>query len=92
MLTVKVAGGDPIKAVDVAAVMESMKMELRIASEIDGVIATVHCHAGETVDRNSIVATVTRSVAKRVLRDSLKVRPGKPSCQCRDRVREPARR
>ncbi len=59
VLTVKVAGGDPIKAVDVAAVMESTKMELRIASEIRRVIAIVHCHAGETVDRNSVVATVT---------------------------------
>jgi len=58
VLKVNVASGDPIKAGDVAVVMESMKMELRIASEIDGIIATVHCQAGETVDRNAIVATV----------------------------------
>jgi 3-methylcrotonyl-CoA carboxylase alpha subunit len=58
VLKVNVASGDPIKAGDVAIIMESMKMELRIASEIDGIVATVRCQAGETVDRNSIVATV----------------------------------
>jgi 3-methylcrotonyl-CoA carboxylase alpha subunit len=38
--------------------MESMKMELRIASETDGIVAAVRCQAGETVDRNAIVAIV----------------------------------
>jgi 3-methylcrotonyl-CoA carboxylase alpha subunit len=58
VLKVNVAAGDAVKAGDVVLVMESMKMELRIASEIDGVVASVRCKAGETVDRNSIVAIV----------------------------------
>jgi 3-methylcrotonyl-CoA carboxylase alpha subunit len=58
VLKVNVASGDTIKAGDVAVVMESMKMELRIASEIDGIVAAVRCRAGETVDRNAIVAVV----------------------------------
>jgi 3-methylcrotonyl-CoA carboxylase alpha subunit len=58
VLKVNVAAGDAVKAGDVVIVMESMKMELRIASEIDGVVASVRCKAGETVDRNSIVAIV----------------------------------
>jgi 3-methylcrotonyl-CoA carboxylase alpha subunit len=58
VLKVSVAPGDAVKAGDVVIVMESMKMELRIASEIDGVVAAVRCKAGETVDRNSIVAIV----------------------------------
>jgi len=33
-------------------------MELRIASEIDGLVASVRCKAGETADRNSIVAII----------------------------------
>jgi 3-methylcrotonyl-CoA carboxylase alpha subunit len=58
VLKVNVAPGDAVKAGDVMIVMESMKMELRIASEIDGVVASVRCKVGETVDRNSIVAIV----------------------------------
>jgi 3-methylcrotonyl-CoA carboxylase alpha subunit len=58
VLKVNVAAGDVVKAGDVVIVMESMKMELRIASEIDGVVASVRCKAGKTVGRNSIVAIV----------------------------------
>ncbi|HEY3794348.1 MAG TPA: biotin/lipoyl-containing protein, partial [Bradyrhizobium sp.] len=58
VLKVNVAPGDTVKAGDVVIVMESMKMELRIVSEIDGVVAAIRCKAGETVDRNSIVAIV----------------------------------
>ena len=47
-----------IKAGDVAAVLESMKMELRISSEIDGVVTAVHCRAGETVERNAVMVVV----------------------------------
>jgi 3-methylcrotonyl-CoA carboxylase alpha subunit len=35
-----------------------MKMELRINSETDGVVAAVHCRAGETVERNTVVVVV----------------------------------
>jgi 3-methylcrotonyl-CoA carboxylase alpha subunit len=55
---VNVAVGDAIKAGDVAVVMESMKMELRITSEIDGVITAVHFGTGDTVERNVVVAAV----------------------------------
>ena len=58
VLKVNVAEGDPIKAGDAAVIMESMKMELRIASEIDGIVTSIRCQAGETVDRNAIVAIV----------------------------------
>ena len=58
ILKVNVAAGDRIKAGEVAAILESMKMELRICSEIDGVVAAVRCRAGETVERNAIVVVV----------------------------------
>jgi 3-methylcrotonyl-CoA carboxylase alpha subunit len=58
ILKVNVAIGDRIKAGDVAAVMESMKMELRITSETDGVVTAVNCRAGETVERNAVVVVV----------------------------------
>jgi 3-methylcrotonyl-CoA carboxylase alpha subunit len=58
ILKVNVAIGDSIKAGDVAAILESMKMELRIASETDGVVTAVNCRAGETVERNAVVVVV----------------------------------
>ena len=55
---VNVAVGDRVKAGDVAAILESMKMELRISSQIDGVVTAVNCRAGETVERNAVVVIV----------------------------------
>jgi 3-methylcrotonyl-CoA carboxylase alpha subunit len=55
---VNVAVGDRIKAGDIAAILESMKMELRISSQIDGVVTAVHCHAGDMVERNAVVVIV----------------------------------
>jgi 3-methylcrotonyl-CoA carboxylase alpha subunit len=58
ILKVNVAVGDRVKTGDVAAVLESMKMELRIASEVDGVVTMVNCRAGETVERNAVVVVI----------------------------------
>jgi 3-methylcrotonyl-CoA carboxylase alpha subunit len=58
ILRVNVAVGDRIKAGEVAAILDSMKMELRICSETDGLVTAVHCRAGETVERNAVVVVV----------------------------------
>jgi 3-methylcrotonyl-CoA carboxylase alpha subunit len=58
ILQVNVAVGDRIKVGDVAAILESMKMELRISSETDGTVTAVNCRAGETVERNAVVVVV----------------------------------
>ena len=55
---VSVAVGDRVKAGDVAAILESMKMELRISSQIDGLVAAVNYHAGDMVERNAVVVVV----------------------------------
>ncbi len=55
---VSVAMGDRVTAGDVVAVMESMKMELRIASPVDGKVAEVNCKTGDMVERNAIVIVV----------------------------------
>ncbi|WP_407147199.1 acetyl/propionyl/methylcrotonyl-CoA carboxylase subunit alpha [Bradyrhizobium sp. ORS 86] len=52
------AVGDRVKAGDTVVVMESMKMELRLASKVDGIVSAVHFRAGETVERNAVVAIV----------------------------------
>jgi len=58
ILKVNVAVGDKVKTGEVAAVLESMKMELRVSSEIDGVVTAVNCRAGETVERNAVIVIV----------------------------------
>ena len=55
---VNVEVGDNVKTGDVAAILESMKMELRISSQIDGVVVAVNCRAGDMVERNAIVVVV----------------------------------
>ncbi len=57
---VNVSAGDAVKAGDIVAVLESMKMELRIASKMDGLVATVNCKTGDMVERNAVVAVVAR--------------------------------
>ncbi|PDT76793.1 biotin carboxylase N-terminal domain-containing protein [Bradyrhizobium sp. C9] len=58
VLKINVTVGSRVKAGDPTVVMESMKMELRIASEVDGVVTAVHFKPGDTVERNAVVAIV----------------------------------
>ena len=58
VLKVAAAVGDKISVGDTVIVIESMKMELRIVSEIDGIIASINCQEGETVERHAVVALV----------------------------------
>lgn len=43
---VHVKPGDAVKAGEVVAVMEAMKMEMRLTAEADGTVAAVHAEAG----------------------------------------------
>jgi acetyl-CoA carboxylase biotin carboxyl carrier protein len=47
--TVDVAVGDVIEEGDVVAVLESMKMEMPVESEVDGTVAEVLCTTGDAV-------------------------------------------
>ncbi|MGH6716574.1 MAG: acetyl/propionyl/methylcrotonyl-CoA carboxylase subunit alpha [Bradyrhizobium sp.] len=58
VLKVNVAVGDRVKAGQAAVVVESMKMELRLASEVDGIVKAIHFKPGDTVERNAVVAIV----------------------------------
>ena len=59
ILKVSVAPGDRVEKGSVVAILESMKMEMRICAECAGTVATVACKPGQTVERSAIVATVT---------------------------------
>ncbi|HMM72114.1 MAG TPA: acetyl-CoA carboxylase biotin carboxyl carrier protein subunit, partial [Rhodocyclaceae bacterium] len=54
-LKVNVKIGDTVKAGDVVAVLESMKMEMRITAECDGTVTAVNCQSGQTVERNAVI-------------------------------------
>jgi len=41
------------------AILESMKMEMRIVAECAGTVASVSCQAGQTVERSAVVASIT---------------------------------
>mgnify|MGYP001168735835 CR=1 FL=1 len=55
ILKVNVKIGDTVKAGDVVAVLESMKMEMRITAECDGTVTAVNCQSGQTVERNAVI-------------------------------------
>ncbi len=50
--------GQPLRAGDVVVTMESMKMELKICAEHDGVLESLTASAGQTVERGRVVAVV----------------------------------
>ncbi|MBI5269582.1 MAG: ATP-grasp domain-containing protein [Burkholderiales bacterium] len=50
--------GRPVRAGDVVVTMESMKMELKICAEHDGVLASLSVSPGQTVERGRVVAVV----------------------------------
>jgi acetyl-CoA carboxylase biotin carboxyl carrier protein len=47
--TVDVVVGDVIEEGDVVAVLESMKMEMPVESEVDGTVVEVLCATGDAV-------------------------------------------
>ncbi|WP_418319847.1 acetyl/propionyl/methylcrotonyl-CoA carboxylase subunit alpha [Piscinibacter sakaiensis] len=59
ILKVNVVPGDRVTKGTVVAILESMKMEMRIVAESDGIVAAVHCQPGLTVERAAVVAVVT---------------------------------
>ena len=59
ILKVNVAVGERVEKGSVVALLESMKMEMRISAECSGTVASIHCLAGQTVERNAVVVVVT---------------------------------
>ncbi|HRH85743.1 MAG TPA: carbamoyl-phosphate synthase subunit L, partial [Rubrivivax sp.] len=50
--------GQALRAGDVVVTMESMKMEMKICAEHDGVLESLTAAAGQTVERGRVVAVV----------------------------------
>jgi 3-methylcrotonyl-CoA carboxylase alpha subunit len=58
ILKTHAAVGDVVRAGDVVVTMESMKMEMKICAEHEGVLRSLTVAAGQTVERGVVVAQV----------------------------------
>lgn len=58
VLDVLVAEGDRVRKGDTLVLLEAMKMELRIPAPADGVVARIHCAAGEVVEKGQQLVEV----------------------------------
>lgn len=58
VVKIAVAVGSPVKAGDVVAIMEAMKMEYRLAAPHAGTVDGVFCKVGELVDLGKTLASI----------------------------------
>ena len=58
IVAVKVNAGDKVKAGDVVAVLEAMKMENEIQSEYDGIVASVNVSQGDSILEGAVIVTI----------------------------------
>lgn len=59
VISVLVQAGDQVKAGDVLAILEAMKMEQQIVAPHDGVVARVLCHEGDQVATGTELVVLT---------------------------------
>lgn len=58
IIDIRVAAGDQIKAGQVIAILEAMKMENEIQAENDGTIISVHVGKGDSVLEGTAIVTI----------------------------------
>jgi biotin carboxyl carrier protein len=63
IVRVEVAVGDTVTAGQVVCVLEAMKMENNVASDVDGVVAEVKVEAGQAVGSGDIALVITPAAA-----------------------------
>jgi acetyl-CoA carboxylase biotin carboxyl carrier protein len=56
---VLVAAGDSIEDGDTLVILESMKMEIPVIAEVDGVIASVDVTEGQVVQEGDLIAVIS---------------------------------
>ena len=58
VLSVVVDEGAPVVAGDTIVIIESMKMEIPVLTEFDGIVRDVAVHAGDVVQEGDVLAVV----------------------------------
>jgi acetyl-CoA carboxylase biotin carboxyl carrier protein len=61
--TVDVSVGDVVAAGDVVAVLESMKMEMPVESELAGTVAEILCTPGQAVEEGQALLLLNQTIA-----------------------------
>lgn len=59
VLTINVAQGDKVSRGTLLAVIEAMKMEYRIESELDGSVDQIHCAPGDLIEVGTVMIRLT---------------------------------
>jgi acetyl-CoA carboxylase biotin carboxyl carrier protein len=59
--SVYAAVGDTVGPTDVLVLLESMKMEIPVLAEIDGVVIEVAVHAGDAIREGDVIAVIEQS-------------------------------
>lgn len=60
VVKVRVGLGDRVKADDVVAVLEAMKMEISVAAPCEGTVESVLCQEGDLVELGMTLVTITK--------------------------------
>jgi acetyl-CoA carboxylase biotin carboxyl carrier protein len=55
---IEVAVGDTVEDGDTGAILESMKMEMPVESEDDGVVAEIKCEEGQSVQEGDVLVVL----------------------------------
>jgi len=55
---VEVAVGDEVADGDTVAILESMKMEIPVESEDDGVVSEIRCQEGQSVKEGDVLVVL----------------------------------
>ncbi len=55
---VLVTPGDPVGAADTLVILESMKMEIPVLAEVEGVVSEVAVREGQVIQEGDIIAVI----------------------------------
>jgi len=58
ILDVRVKEGDPVSVGQVVIILEAMKMETEIVSEVAGTVSAIKVKKGDTVDTDAVLVEV----------------------------------
>jgi pyruvate carboxylase subunit B len=58
IVAVRAAEGDRVEAGQTVVILESMKMQNELKATVNGIISSVHVHAGQTVEKDTVLVNI----------------------------------
>ncbi|MGW4122931.1 biotin/lipoyl-binding carrier protein [Nocardia sp. NPDC004711] len=59
VLNIEVAVGDKVSVDQTLVLLESMKMEIPVISEIEGTVASIHVSPGQVLQQGDLIAVIS---------------------------------